>query len=125
VTITSYDNWRAPISGEKFDPFKDLWWTKTAFQQQPSSVLDSTLGNATLRNPKDRSPWSLDENLSVAKSLKATERVKFVIRAEAFNLFNRVRWGGPSATWTAGNFGQVRSQGNSPRRLQFGLKVEF
>jgi hypothetical protein len=125
VTLTSYDNWRAPISGEKFDPFKDLWWTKTAFQQQPSSVLDSTLGNATLRNPKDRSPWSLDENLSVAKSLKATERVKFVIRAEAFNLVNRVRWGGPSATWTAGNFGQVRSQGNSPRRLQFGLKVEF
>ncbi|MCC6862818.1 MAG: TonB-dependent receptor [Bryobacterales bacterium] len=125
VTIASYDNWRAPVSGEKFDPFKDLWWNKSAFQQQPASVLDSTLGNATQRNPKERSPWILDENVSVAKSIKATERVRFVIRGEAFNLFNRVRWGGPSGTWTAGNFGQVRSQGNSPRRLQFGLKVEF
>lgn len=125
VTITSYDNWRAPTGGEKFDPFKDLWWSKTAFQQQPASVLETVLGNATRRNPKARSPWLLNENASLAKNFAITERARIVLRAEAFNLLNRVRWGGPNSTWTSGAFGQVRSQANRARQMQFALKFEF
>ena len=44
---------------------------------------------------------------------------------EAFNLLNRVRMGGPDSTVTSANFGLIRSQGNDPRRLQFGGKVIF
>jgi hypothetical protein len=125
VTIDSYDNWRAPVSGEKFDPFKDVWWSKSAFQQRPQTVLETTLGNATRRNPKERQPWVLNENLSVAKMIPAGEQVRIDFRAEFFNLFNRVRWGAPDGTWTSANFGLVRSQANDARQLQLGLKVLF
>jgi hypothetical protein len=125
VTIDSYDNWRAPVSGEKFDPFQDVWWSKSAFQQRPTEVLDVTLGNATRRNPRARSPWILNENVSVTKQFRATERLNVDFRAEFFNLFNRVRWGDPNSTWTSANFGQIRSQANDPRQLQFGLKIHF
>jgi hypothetical protein len=125
VTVDSYDNWRAPISGDKFDPFKDVWWSKSAFQQQPTELLDVTLGNATRRNPKARQPWMLNENMSLAKMFQVTERVGIDFRAEFFNLFNRVRWGNPNGTWTSANLGQVRSQANNPRQMQFGLKIHF
>jgi hypothetical protein len=45
------------------------------------------------------------------------------IRAEAFNLFNRVVWGAPEQNFNSANFGLVTSQGNSPRQLQIGMKL--
>jgi hypothetical protein len=125
VFVSSYDNWRAPVGGNKFDPFRDVWWNKQAFQQVPQTVLDTELGNTTARNPKARSPWSLGESVSVAKQLPVTERVRAVLRFEAFNLLNRVRWGGPNSSWNSASLGLVRSQGNSPRQMQLGLKIQF
>jgi outer membrane receptor protein involved in Fe transport len=125
VTIESYDNWREPISGEKFDPFVDSWWNPDAFQQRPASELQSVLGNATPTNPKARQPWLLNENISLAKNFVFTERVRAVFRFEAFNIANRVRWGTPNSTYTSPNFGLVRSQANDPRRLQLGFKLQF
>lgn len=125
VTISSYDNWRGPISGESFDPFQDRWWNPNAFQQAPREVLLSTLGNATVRNPRIRSPWVLNENVSLAKGFVIKEGVQASLRAEAFNLFNRVRWGGPNSTYTAPDFGLVRSQANSPRQIQMALRLTF
>jgi hypothetical protein len=54
-----------------------------------------------------------------------TEALRFTLRFEAFNLFNRVRWGGPDSTFTSVNFGVIRSQGNDPRRMQFAAKFTF
>jgi hypothetical protein len=126
VFITSYENWRGPIAGEKFDPFQDLWYDPKAFNQGISTErLNSEFGNASRNNPKLRTPWNLSENVSLAKNISITERVKFSIRGEAFNVFNRVRWGGPSNNVTAATFGQIRSQGNTPRRMQIALKIVF
>jgi len=125
VFVTSYTNWRAPISGSKFDPFADLWWGKTAFQQVPQSVLDTELGNTTARNPKARSLPVFNENVSLARDIRASERVRLVFRFEAFNLFNRVRFGGPNSTWNSASFGIIRGQANDPRRMQAGFKVVF
>jgi hypothetical protein len=125
VFINSYDNWRAPISGSKFDPFKDVWWTKSAFNQVPQAVLDTELGNSTRNNPKSRGPWNFRENLSVAKSIPIREQIRIVFRFEAFNLLNRVRWSGPDSSLTSANFGLVRDQGNTPRQMQAALKLYF
>jgi len=48
-----------------------------------------------------------------------------VIRFEAFNLFNRVRWGGPNSTYTSSSFGLITSQAGSPRQMQVGMKLYF
>ncbi len=131
VWINSYENWRGPISGEKFDPYKDRWWDSAAFQVDANGrkltqpELNAGIGNASRNNPKERSPWSLNENIAVAKNIAITERVKFTLRAEAFNLLNRVRMGGPDNNVTSVNFGIIRSQGNDPRRMQFGAKIVF
>ncbi|MCC6861783.1 MAG: carboxypeptidase regulatory-like domain-containing protein, partial [Bryobacterales bacterium] len=132
VFINSYEGWRAPVSGDKFDPFKDVWWDKSKFsldaggrQMTPTELLYAGFGNATRLNPKARRAWNLEENVALSKNVDITERVKFTLRVEAFNLFNRVRWSAPDNTWTSANFGQVRGQDNNPRRMQFGAKVTF
>ncbi len=131
VRINSYDGWRAPNSGAKFDPYKDLWWDQSRFQVAPdgrkltTAELNSGIGNATRYNPRARQPWNLNENLSLAKDVAITERARLTLRFEAFNLLNRVRWGGPDSTVTSPTFGQIRSQANTPRRMQLGVKVTF
>ena len=49
-------------------------------------------------------------------------------RAEAFNVFNRVRFGTGSTQIQSQNFGHLTSSGdllNSPRQLQLALKLYF
>ena len=43
----------------------------------------------------------------------------------AFNSLNRLRFGSPNTTVTAGgaNFGRITTHANDPRQAQFGLKV--
>lgn len=131
VFINSYDGWRGPVAGEKFDPFKDSWWDASKFQVDSSgrklttAQLNSGIGNATKNNPEARQPWNLNENLSLAKDVTFTERAKMTLRFEAFNVLNRTRWGGPDSTVTSPTFGQIRSQANDPRRMQIGAKIVF
>jgi hypothetical protein len=69
-----------------------------------------------------RLPWSLSENISVAKTIGAGP-LNVDVRIEAFNLFNRVRWGNPNTNFSNNNFGRITSTANSPRQIQFGLKM--
>ena len=131
VFVSSDEGWRGPIAGDKFDPFKDGWWDPSKFQVGPDgkkltqAQLNAGLGNASKNNPKERSPWNLTENLSLAKNLDLTEKVKFTLRFEAFNIANRTRMGNPDSTVTSPTFGQVRSQANEPRKMQLGAKIVF
>ena len=90
-----------------------------------AELLLAGIGNASKNNPHARSPWFLNENVTLSKNIAFTERVRATLRVEAFNLFNRVRWGSPDSTVTSPNFGVIRSQGNDPRRMQFAVKVTF
>jgi hypothetical protein len=135
--VMDYEGWRAKPSGGEFDPFKDLWWNTGAFNQTqfdflPANaaqfkgvVVRNTFGASSERNPRERAPWSLNESVSLARSFNFTENVRLDIRAEAFNLFNRVRWGGPDSSVNSNTFGRVNSQANSARQMQFGAKLVF
>jgi len=90
-----------------------------------TQLLYAGFGNATRNNPRARSPWFINENITMSKNVEFTEKLKLTLRFEAFNIFNRVRMGGPDNTVTSANFGVIRSQGNDPRRMQFGVKVVF
>lgn len=46
-------------------------------------------------------------------------------RSEFYNLFNHPQFAVPNGTITSQSFGVITSQANSPRDLQFGLKVSF
>jgi len=87
--------------------------------------LAGEFGNATRNNPKLRTQWNFNENVALGKTFRFKERVGFQVRGEAFNLLNRVRWGQASNGITSTTFGRVTTQGNTPRRMQIGLKLTF
>ncbi len=116
--VDSYDNWRAPLTGSSFDPAVDRFLKPASqFPVQPTGF-----GNATRYNPKVRSFWGRQENVSVARTFHVTEKIRVDVRGEAFNLFNRVIFGTGSTNLNAGNFGIVTSA-NDPRQMQVGLKL--
>ena len=122
--ITSYTNWRASNSGT-FNPFGDVWWNKSSFNQQPSSILTTVMGNSTIVNPKARLPWNLNENLNIARTFPIREKIRFTLRVEAFNLLNRHIWSAADSKLTDAAFGLVRAQSNNPRQIQLVAKIYF
>ena len=79
-------------------------------------------------NPKLCQMGNYSENISVAKGFQITERLKLDFRAEAFNMFNRVRFGNGSTSLSDPNFGRILGNGdllNDPRRMQMALKLYF
>jgi hypothetical protein len=63
--------------------------------------------------------------LSVFKDFVVKEGLKLQFRTEAFNALNAVRFGSPETNVANTNFGLVSTQSNSPRQIQFGLKLLF
>lgn len=117
-TITGYDNWRAPISGDKFDPERDRFLDPSAFPPQPVAF-----GNSTRYNPKVRAFPSFNENISIAKSFRLGEEKRLDFRWEVFNLFNRTVFGTGNTNLNSNAFGVVSDQVNAPRQMQVGLKI--
>jgi hypothetical protein len=74
-------------------------------------------------------------DFSIFKRTPITEHVSVEFRAEIFNLFNRMNWANPNATFTSGSFGELTATKNGssgaglgfgePRNTQLSLKVIF
>jgi hypothetical protein len=84
-----------------------------------------TFGNVTRTLPNVRAPSSQNLDFSVFKNFQLVERLSMQVRAEAFNLPNQVVFGAPNVVLTSGQFGVISGQANSPRTIQFGLKLLF
>lgn len=123
-TISTYDNWRGPISGDKFDPFKDSWLQpQSFFPTQPITAF----GNSTRFNPKFRLAPTMSESPSVSRIFSLKERARLELRVEAFNVLNRVFFaplGGATSLGNA-NFGLWRAQANGYRTMQLVGKMTW
>ncbi len=85
-----------------------------------------TLGNAPRVLGQLRNPFGYNENIALAKYFPITERVKFKLEVEYFNVLNRVRFGGPDENLGDANFGKViNSQSNTQRQGQGHLTLTF
>jgi hypothetical protein len=86
------------------------------------------IGNMTRFNPKVRNFPNLNENLSIARTFPIHEKTQLEFRAEAFNAFNRMRFGTGSTQLQNQQFGIPTGSGiqiNTPRQLQLALKLYF
>ncbi|HMY71142.1 MAG TPA: hypothetical protein PLQ88_04870 [Blastocatellia bacterium] len=92
----------------------------TAVVNQPT-----VFGQAPRYNGRARRMSNLNENVSLQKSFFFTERFKMDFRWELFNVLNRVVFDAPNSNITSATFGRITNQFNSPRRMQFGLKLYF
>lgn len=98
----------------------DRWFDTSVFSQ-PAPF---TLGNMGPLVADLRGHHINNLDASIFKQFAITEKVRLQFRAEAFNSLNRVRFGNPNTTVTAGaNFGRITTQSNDPRQMQFGLKL--
>jgi hypothetical protein len=64
-------------------------------------------------------------NITVTKNFLIRERIKLQFRAEAFNFCNHPLFGGPNTSPTSSAFATITSQSNSPRTIEFGLRLTF
>jgi hypothetical protein len=86
-----------------------------AFTYGDESRLDSTLRTAGINN------W----DFALFKTTAITERVGLQFRTEVFNVFNRVQFGAPNLLVGNPSFGVVSSQANTPRLIQFALRLIY
>jgi hypothetical protein len=134
-TITTYDDWRAPIAGDSFDPFVDRFLkpaTIASFSGDAATITTQGFfplqprdrpGNMTKNNPRLRSFATFSEDVSLAKNIQVTEGLRADLRFEGFNVLNRVRFGNGTTNLGSSDFGLIRSQSGNARRMQFALKL--
>ncbi len=123
--VPGYDGWRGNQVTGNFDPQTDNFFQPKSFFGPQSQTQE---GNMTRYNPRLRQMGNYSENISVAKGFQITERFKLDFRAEAFNMFNRVRFGTGPTSLSDPNFGRILGNGdllNDPRRMQMALKLYF
>jgi hypothetical protein len=85
-----------------------------------------TFGNLPRSAPYGLAAQSLwNQDLSLRKTIGITERWRVLISADVFNVPNNVRFAPPGTNIDAANFGQVTTQSNGPRKIQFNARVTF
>jgi hypothetical protein len=85
-----------------------------------------TFGNSPANIPWLRSPALMSEDLTLAKDFPLWGEGRYLeFKASAFNIANRVQFGGIDLTLENANFGQVTSQTNRAREIQLNLRLVF
>lgn len=85
-----------------------------------------TFGDLPRSAPYGLSAQSLsNQDISIRRAVSFSERWKFMISADVFNVPNNVRFAAPGNNIDAANFGQVTTQSNSPRKVQLNARIIF
>ncbi|MDZ7637789.1 MAG: hypothetical protein U5J83_06000 [Bryobacterales bacterium] len=109
-------------SGLKTGPVQDrldAYFDKSVFSQ-PTAF---TFGNVSRYSPDIRQDGVRNWDLSIFKEVRIRERFTTQFRAEFFNAMNTPRFGNPNTSVNSAAFGVITSQANTPRQIQFGLKL--
>jgi hypothetical protein len=137
LTITSgdplsalgYPNIRANYVGgdaygstnpRNFNPATSLYLNAAAF----AAPSEFQLGNTARALDWLRGFSGKSESLSLAKRILITERVRAILRADAQNPFNFVRWSNPGTNITSSTFGKVTAAA-AGRTIQLNATIEF
>jgi len=72
-------------------------------------------------------PGLFNIDASLVKSFNVTERLRFALRMDSFNVLNNVTWGDPDTNVYSSTFGRSTDilTNTFGRRTQLGLRVEF
>jgi hypothetical protein len=98
----------------------DNWISPLAFSTAPAL----TYGNLS-RTISERGPGIFNWDISVFKNFGIYERLKAQFRFEMLNALNTPQFRSPNTSFGSSSFGQVLSQGNFPRFIDFALRLNF
>jgi hypothetical protein len=98
------------------------YFNLAAFQAVPRN----SFGNAPRTLPGVLSPFRNAFSMSASKQVGLPGGVNAFLRVELLNPLNIVQWAAPaSAALGNSSFGQIRTQANNMRSVQFTLRVSF
>ncbi len=121
LSLTGLGNQRPFVVGdpEIDDPSSAAWFNTAAFAPNtPGNWGDTPRG--FLRGP---AYWNID--LALSRMLRINDRHRVELRAEAFNLTNRVHLDSPNVVYGNANFGRIIGTMAGPRIMQFAIKYLF
>jgi hypothetical protein len=98
----------------------------TRFNRISTQQLSSNIHTFGTRYGNLRQDGANNVDLSILKDTQITERVKFQLRGEAFNAFNRPEFDYPKSTIdnpTSSTFGIITNQPNLARSIQLGARL--
>jgi hypothetical protein len=97
----------------------ERYFNVVAFALNPVGTF-GTSGRNILRGPNFSTV-----DLSLTKDVAVTKSHKVQLRAEAFNLFNRVNLETPNNNLSSASFGRITGTVGDPRVIQLGLRYAF
>jgi hypothetical protein len=103
-----------------FDPARDRYLNPSAFANPAAFQL----GNTGRVLNWVRGPQSNSEALSLQKNIATTERFKSVLRADATDPLNIVRWSNPNTSISNASYGVISSS-QAGRVIQLSLSLDF
>ncbi len=104
-----------------FDAATDVFFDRAAFSD-PGPLR---FGNASRTMGFVRGFHNVAEDFSLFKDTWINQKLKIRFETQFANIFNRVVFCNPNRNWSAPSFGRAYSQCNSPRSVQFGLRMDF
>ena len=98
-------------------------WFNTACFGGPTNIF--TFGNEPRVDGGIRAAGIANYDFSVSKDTGLSEHLKLQLKAEMFNLFNRVQFAAPATTLGRPGFGTVTDVANQPRQIQVSGRLLF
>jgi len=99
------------------------WFNAACF---PTTTSPTAFGTEARVDPQLRMDGVNNWDTSLAKQIPITEQIRLDFIAEAFNVFNRVRFAGPNPiAGLPGVTGIVTSTAAPPRNMEFSLRLSF
>ena len=97
------------------------WFNANCFTSPDANAF----GNESRTDSQLRADGMKNFDFSLIKSTPITEKAKLEFDAQFFNIFNRTQFAQPESWSFEPTFGQVSSQANNPRLMQFALRLAF
>lgn len=111
-------NWNG-VNPAISNPTVDKWFDTGVFSATPAY----TYGTSPRTFNGLRAAGARNIDATISKNIQVYEKLRLQFRGEAFNFTNTARFAPPNQTFGNALFGQVTSQLNQPRVVQFGLKL--
>jgi len=105
------------------NPTSERWFDTSKFRQLPAFTRRSN----PLQYPNLKGPRFVNIDTTLGKDFAITEKWKFELKFEAYNLVNAFTGADPDRNVTSANFGRIVSQkaGVYGRQIQFSGKIVF
>jgi hypothetical protein len=107
------------ISPQLSNPTPSNWFNKAAFVYNAPYIYGNDGRNNII------GPGMIETDLSLTKTLKATERIGGELRWEVFNAANHPIFGLPNATLSSAAYGTISSTIVDSRQMQVALRITF